>query len=172
MSAYQHWKVTKINVKHNPLTTWSNGSADSNPLQMAAARGKWRQWEGPICPSQFFFQLWENGDAKLIKPILHLATLLAFVEVGISNPRQCSGGVVDATPHEFFWAGRYTVSSIVLKLSIAYGASFAQLSVKKNLVGSGQVTKLWRDKWNNLRQDFNEFVSKRNLAWSDFLQWG
>ena len=31
-----------------PLTTRSNGSADSNPLQMAAARGKWRQWEDPI----------------------------------------------------------------------------------------------------------------------------
>ena len=38
----------QITVKHNPLTTRSNGSADSNPLQMAAARGKWRQWEDPI----------------------------------------------------------------------------------------------------------------------------
>ena len=35
-----------------PLTTRSNGSADSNPLQMAAARGKWRQWEDPIHPEK------------------------------------------------------------------------------------------------------------------------
>ena len=38
-------------------------------------------------------------------------------------------------PHEFFWAGRHTVWRIVLNFSIAYGASFAQLLVKKN----GQV---------------------------------
>ena len=46
--------------------------------------------------------------------------------------------VIDATPpHEFFWAGRHIVWRIVLKFSIAYGASFAQLLVKKNW--SGQV---------------------------------
>ena len=49
---------------------------------------------------------------------------------------------VDATPHEFFQAGRRTVWRIVLKFSIAYGASFAQLLVKTKMVRSGQVTKL------------------------------
>ena len=57
--------------------------------------------------------------------------------------------------------------SIMLKFSIADGASFAQLLVKNKLVRSGQVTKLWRHKGNNLRQDFSEIVSKRNLAWCD-----
>ena len=47
-------------------------------------------------------------------------------------------GGVDATPpHEFFWAARQTVWSIMLKFSIAYGVSFAQLLVKK--IWSGQV---------------------------------
>ena len=53
----------------------------------------------------------------------------------------------------------------MLKFSIAYEASFAQLLVKKKW--SGQVTKLCRHKGNNLRQDFSEIVSKRNLAWCD-----
>ena len=43
---------------------------------------------------------------------------------------------------------------------------------EKKLVRSGQVTKLWRHKGNNLRQDFSEIVSKRNLAWCDWLEWG
>ena len=34
----------------------------------------------------------------------------------------------------------------------------------KKLVRSGQVPKLWRHKRNNLRQDFSEIVSKRNLG--------
>ena len=42
-----------------------------------------------------------------------------------------SGGGVDATPHEFVWAGRHTVWRFALKFSIAYGTSFAQLVVKK-----------------------------------------
>ena len=87
------------------------------------------------------------------------------------NPRQWRGGLMQPPPHEFFWAARQTVWSIMLKFSIAYGASFAQLLVKKKLVRSGQVTKLWRHKGNNLRQDFSEIVSKRNLAWCDWLEW-
>ena len=62
-----------------------------------------------------------------------------FIEdrcVYLLNPRPVRGGV-DATPHEFFWAGRHTVWRIVLKFSIAYGASFAQLLAKK--IWSGQV---------------------------------
>ena len=70
-------------------------------------------------------------------------------------PRQLtlarSGGLMQP-PHEFFWAGRHTVWRIVLKFSIAYGASFSELLVKKKLVGSGQVTNLWRHKRNNLRK--------------------
>ena len=67
------------------------------------------------------------------------------------NPRPVRGGWCNP-PHEFFWAGRHTVWRIVLKFSIADGASFSQLLVKKKLVGSGQVTKLWRHKRNNLRK--------------------
>ena len=66
------------------------------------------------------------------------------------NPRPVRG--VMQPPHEFVWAERHTVWRIVLKFSINYGASFAQLLVKKNLVGSCQVTKLWRHKRNNLRK--------------------
>ena len=85
------------------------------------------------------------------------------------NPRPVRG--VDATPHAFFWAGRHTVWRIALKFSIAYGASFAQILVKK-MVWSGQVTKLWSHKRNNLRQDFSEIVIKRKFAWCDWLEWG
>ena len=56
------------------------------------------------------------------------------MRICLFNPRPVRGGV-DTTPNEFFWAGRHTVWRIVLKLSIAYGASFAQLLVEKN----GQV---------------------------------
>ena len=51
-----------------------------------------------------------------------------------------SGGV-DATPPWVFlnWTGRHTVWRIVLKFSIAYGASFAQLLVKKKWSGQGRA---------------------------------
>ena len=55
---------------------------------------------------------------------------------GVFNPRPVRGGLMQPS-HEFFWAGRRTVWRIVLKFSIAYGASFAQLLVKK--IWSGQV---------------------------------
>ena len=84
-------------------------------------------------------------------------------------PRQWRG--VYATPHEFFWAGCYTIWSIVLNFSIAYEASLPQLLVKK-IIRWRHVTKLWRHKRNNLRQDFSEIVSKRNLAWCEVrLTW-
>ena len=54
----------------------------------------------------------------------------------VLNTRPVRGGLMQP-PHEFFWTGRHTVWRIVLKLSIAYGTSFAQHLVKKKW--SGQV---------------------------------
>ena len=84
------------------------------------------------------------------------------------NPRPCRGGGLMQPPHEFFWAGRHTVWRIVLKFSIANGTSFAELLVKKNFVGSGQVTKLLRHKRNNLRK-----ISAKswvNATWRDAIE--
>ena len=59
----------------------------------------------------------------------------------------------------------------MLNFSIAYQTFFAQLLVKE--IWSGQVRSRSYDVTkgtNNLRQDFSEIVSKRNLAWCD-LTW-
>ena len=57
------------------------------------------------------------------------------------NPRPGRGVNASATP-QFFCDECQTISRIVLKFSIASGASFVQLLVK-NIFGSCQVTKLW-----------------------------
>ena len=80
---------------------------------------------------------WNRG--KRLPDRGRLETTLYYLYLSWAfNPRPVRG--VDATPpppHEFFWAGRHTVWKIVLKFSIAYGASFAKLLVKK--IWSGQV---------------------------------
>ena len=54
----------------------------------------------------------------------------------------------------------------MLKFSIAYGASFAQFLVKKiGQVRSGLEVMTSQEEQPS--QDFNEIVSKRNLAWCD-----
>ena len=83
-----------------------------------------------------------------------------------------SGRGVDATPPWVFL--NCTPNRLEYHAEIFYslwGVLCATFGEKK-LVRSGQVTKLWRHKGNNLRQDFNEIVSKRNLAWCDWLEWG
>ena len=84
--------------------------------------------------------------------------------VGIINTNSCISGCEfdkkliftpspwqgDATLLRFFCDAPRTMKRNVLKFSIAYGASVAQLLVKK-LTGSCQVTELWRHKWYKVR---------------------
>ena len=89
------------------------------------------------------------------------------------NPRPVRGGWCN--PHDFFWAGRHTVWRIVLKFSIgSLWSIFCATFGEKNW--SGQVRSrsydVIRIRRHNLRQDFSEIVSKRNLAWCDWLGWG
>ena len=75
----------------------------------------------------------------------HLIELCQPFYHGLTLAR--SGGGLMQPPPPPWVAGRHTVWRIVLKFSIAYGASFAQLLVKKMA-----FTKLWRHKRNNLRK--------------------
>ena len=65
------------------------------------------------------------------------------------NPPLCRGG----GPHEFFLNGCRTTGWTLLKLCIAYGASFAKL-LGKNSGRSGQVTELWHNKRDRLQMIF------------------
>ena len=84
-----------------------------------------------------------------------------------------SGGGVDATPPPWVFLS-CTLNQLEYHAEIFYSlwGVLCATCGEKNLVRSGQVTKLWRHKGSNLRQDFSEIVSKRNLAWCDWLEWG
>ena len=104
---------------------------------------------------------WITEAAALPSPLPLPSHLPA--KSAILNPRQWRGCWCNPPPPWVFLNCTLNGLEYHAEISIAYGASFAQLLVK-NLVRSGQVTKLWRHKGNNLRQDFNEIVSKRNLG--------
>ena len=84
------------------------------------------------------------------------------------NPRPVRGGLMQP-PHEFFWAGRHTVWRIALKFSIAYGASFAQLLVKK--IWSGQVRSRSYDVIRGTTFDKISAKSWVNATWRDAIDW-
>ena len=74
----------------------------------------------------------------------------------VLNPRPGRG--VDAPPPPSFFAMHAEMCRIVLKFCIAYGASRAQLLVKKKLTGSCQVTELWRHKRYKVRPFLREIA--------------
>ena len=88
------------------------------------------------------------------------------------NPRQWRGGGVDATRPWVFLSCTPNRLEYHAKIFYSLWGVLCATFGEKNLVRSVQVTKLWRHKGNNLRQDFSEIVSKRNLAWCDWLEWG
>jgi hypothetical protein len=70
------------------------------------------------------------------------------------NPRTTRGGGLMQPPLRFFRDSFWTARRIGMRFGTAYGATFAHISVKKNLTGSGQVTELWRHKRYSLRPTF------------------
>ena len=66
------------------------------------------------------------------------------------------GGVMRPSLRFIFCDARRTMSRIVLQFCIVYGASFAQLLVKKKMTGSCQVTELRRHKRHKVRSFLRE----------------
>ena len=167
-SAYSKLCIPNRRKHENPMDDWDRGQSRSTVgqnLHILYITGHLYDLDG--------YEKWRGFGLCRWRPLgfsFFFLSLMFTMQIGFSHLTLASWeGLLQ--PYTWgFWAGRYTVWSIALKFSIAYRASFAQLLVKKKC-SSGQVTKLSRHKRNNLRQDFSEMASKRNLAWCEWLEW-
>ena len=92
--------------------------------------------------------------------------------IKIINPRQWRGGGGRGwcNLHDFFWAGRHTVWSIVLKFSIAYGASFAQLLVRNyDVIRGTTFDKISAKSWENATG--RGAIDLNGDSWCDWCQY-